>query len=179
MKRKDWRLNESSQTLKIKTISNTQSLDVSTLLPKKPWLVNDEQVYTISNTQVFEAELFPNYKKVKAAELTQPFSLETSQVLAVKALLSISSPTKTSVHCTTLKSSTTLALMKCQWMWPTWSKLSPEDFKLVQVLSARRFFEAELFPNYKKVKAAELTQPFSLETSQVKPFWMTKEVTKV
>ena len=30
MKRKDWRLNESSQTLKIKTISNTQSLDVST-----------------------------------------------------------------------------------------------------------------------------------------------------
>ena len=40
-----------SQTLKIKTISNTQSLDVSILLPKKPWLMNDEQVYTISNTR--------------------------------------------------------------------------------------------------------------------------------
>ena len=40
-----------SQTLKIKTTSNTQSLDVSILLPKKPWLMNDEQVYTISNTR--------------------------------------------------------------------------------------------------------------------------------
>ena len=76
--------------------------------------------------------------------------------LAVRALPSILLLTRINVLCTISKNSTTLASMKCPWMWPTSSKKKEKKFFREIDFTKNRPIDPSLICLYKLKK---ITQP--------------------